>query len=106
MGVPKIFISHAYKDRLLVDAFVNLLTKAGVPEEQIVCSSTPGTQLYVGTSLYSELKKELTSENVFVIFMLSENFMQVRFASTKWELPGFKMPNARSFSCRVFLLPK
>lgn len=74
MDVRKVFISHSYKDRLLVDAFVNLLTKAGIPEEQIVCSSTAGTQLHTGNSLYAELRKELTNDNVFVIFMLSENF--------------------------------
>lgn len=74
MGMQKVFISHAYKDKLLVDAFVDLLTKAGIPEAQIVCSSTPGTQLHTGTSLYAELRKELSNNNVFVIFMLSENF--------------------------------
>lgn len=100
MGVPKIFISHAYKDRLLVDAFVNLLTKAGVPEEQIVCSSTPGTQLYVGTSLYSELKKELTSENVFVIFMLSENFYASPVCLN--EMGAAWIQDAK---CQVILLP-
>lgn len=100
MGVPKVFISHAYKDKLLVDAFVNLLTKAGVPEVQIVCSSTPGTQLHAGSSLYSELRKELTNDNVFVIFMLSENFYASPVCLNEMGAVWI-----RDSKCQVILLP-
>lgn len=100
MGVPKVFISHAYKDKLLVDAFVNLLTKAGVPESQIVCSSTPGTQLHTGSSLYSELRKELTNDNVFVIFMLSENFYASPVCLNEMGAVWI-----RDSKCQVILLP-
>lgn len=74
MSEAKVFISHAYKDRVIVDAFVELLTKAGIPERKIVCSSTPGTQIHAGRPLYAELRRELSNEKVFVIFMLSDNF--------------------------------
>mgnify|MGYP003291373638 CR=1 FL=1 len=101
MGMPKVFISHAYKDRLLVDAFVNLLTKAGIPEEQIVCSSTAGTQLHTGNSLYAELRKELTNDNVFVIFMLSENFYASPVCLNEMGAAWI-----RDAKCHVILLPE
>lgn len=101
MGMPKVFISHAYKDRLLVDAFVNLLTKAGIPEEQIVCSSTAGTQLHTGNSLYAELRKELTNDNVFVIFMLSENFYTSPVCLNEMGAAWI-----RDAKCHVILLPE
>lgn len=100
MGIPKVFISHAYKDRLLVDAFVNLLTKAGIAEEQIVCSSTSGTQLHTGNSLYAELRKELINENVFVIFMLSENFYASPVCLNEMGATWI-----RDAKCHVILLP-
>lgn len=100
MAVPKIFISHAYKDRFLVDAFVNLLTKSGIPEEQIVCSSTPGTQLHTGNSLYTELRKELSHEKLFVIFMLSENFYASPVCLNEMGAAWI-----RDVKCRIILLP-
>lgn len=74
MCEAKVFISHAYKDRKIVDAFVDLLIKAGIQENRIVCSSTPGTQIHTGKPLYAELRRELSNEKVFVIFMLSDHF--------------------------------
>ncbi len=100
MEIPKIFISHAYKDKLLVNAFVNMLTKAGVPESQIVCSSTPGTQLNAGSNLYSELRKELTNDNVYVIFMLSENFYASPVCLNEMGAVWI-----RGSKCQVILLP-
>ena len=100
MPVPKIFISHANKDKLIVDAFVNLLTKAGIPEEQIVSSSTPGTQLHTGKSLYAELKKELSQEKLLVIFMLSENFYASTVCQNEMGAAWF-----RGVTCEVVLLP-
>ena len=112
MGIPKVFISHAYKDRLLVDAFVDLLTKAGITEEQIVCSSTPGTQLHTGNSLYTELRRELTNDKVYVIFMLSENYYAslvclnemgaVWIRDAKYQtilLPGFTFERVKGVIC-------
>ena len=58
----------------LQDAFVELLTKAGIPKRKIVCSSTPGIQIHAGRQLYAELRRKLSNDKVFVIFMLSDNF--------------------------------
>lgn len=76
MGVPKVFISHSSKDKLITDALVELLKKGGIPENQIVASSTPGTQIHTGASLYTELRNELSNDNVFVFFLLSDNFYE------------------------------
>lgn len=100
MSIPKIFISHAHKDKLLVDAFVNLLTKAGIPEEQIVSSSTPGMQLHTGNSLYAELRKELSHEKLFVIFMLSENFYASPVCLNEMGAAWI-----RDVKCGIILLP-
>lgn len=117
MGIPKVFISHAYKDRLLVDEFVNLLTRSGIAAEQIVCSSTPGTQLHTGNSLFTELRRELSNEKVYVIFMLSENFYAssvclnemgaVWIRNAKWQtllLPGFTFEQIRGVICEKGLI--
>lgn len=74
MGTPKVFISHSCKDKLITDALVELLKTAGIPESQIIASSTPGTQIHTGKPLYKELRKELSNNKVFVIFLLSDNF--------------------------------
>lgn len=100
MPIPKIFISHAHKDKLLVDAFVNLLTKAGIPEERIVSSSTPGTQLHTGNSLYTELRKALSHENLFVIFMLSENYYASPVCLSEMGAAWI-----RDVKCEIILLP-
>ena len=100
MPIPKIFISHAHKDKLLVDAFVNLLTKAGIPEERIVSSSTPGTQLHTGNSLYAELRKALSHEKLFVIFMLSENYYASPVCLSEMGAAWI-----RDVKCEIILLP-
>ena len=112
LASPKIFISHSYKDRLLVDALVDLLTKAGIKSEQIVSSSTPGSQLHTGKPLYEILRNELSNEKVFVIFMLSDNFYSskvclnemgaVWIQQAKSEmiiLPGFSFSKVEGVIC-------
>ena len=97
---PKVFISHAYKDRLLVDALVELLVKSGIKSEQIVSSSTPGTQLHTGKPLYEMLRQELSNENVFVIFMLSDNFY-----SSKVCLNEMGAAWIQQSDCEMIILP-
>lgn len=99
-AVPKIFISHAYKDKLLVDALVELLTKAGIKSEQIVSSSTPGSQLHTGKPLYEMLRNELSNEKVFVIFMLSDNFY-----ASKVCLNEMGAAWVREADCEIIILP-
>lgn len=74
MGIPKVFISHSFKDKIITDALVELLKKSGIPKNQIVSSSTPGTQIHTGDPLYKALRKELSNNKTFVIFLLSDNF--------------------------------
>lgn len=74
MGTPKIFISHSSKDKPIVDAFVDLLIRAGVSESDIFSSSTPGTHIRTGADLYECLRSILDDENVFVFLFLSDNY--------------------------------
>lgn len=98
--MPKVLISHSYKDRLLVDALVELLIKSGVKKTQIVSSSTPGTQLHTGKSLYDELWKELSNEKVFVIFMLSDNFYSSKVCLNEMGAAWIK-----DVDCDMMILP-
>lgn len=117
MGVPTIFISHAYKDKALIDAFAAFLARAGIPEQQIVCSSSPGTQLHTGKPLYSELRNVLLNDKVFVFFMLSKNFYSsvvcLNEMGAAWIqnaefreilLPGFAFEQKKGVICEKGLL--
>lgn len=112
MGIPKVFISHSYKDKLLVDALVELLVSAGIDKQKIIASSTPGTQIHTGKSLYRELRTELSNNKAFVIFMLSDNFYSspvcLNEMGAAWIkrlkyrfmiLPGFSFSNIRGVIC-------
>lgn len=70
----KIFISHSHKDKLVADAFVNLLAKSGLDSANIISSSTPKAQFHTGARLYEEIRTALSNPNTLVIFLLSENF--------------------------------
>lgn len=70
----KIFISHSYQDRRIVDALVEFLVRAGVKEDLILSTSTPGTQISTGAPLYSELRNALDGDEVLAILLLSDNY--------------------------------
>lgn len=72
-AAKKLFISHACKDKDMVDAFVSMLTGAGVPDSILFYSSSPGSGIPVGCNIYEYLRRQLIN-NVYVIFMLSENY--------------------------------
>lgn len=72
-AAKKLFISHAGKDQDMVDAFVAMLTGAGVPDSILFYSSSPGSGIPVGCNIYEHLRQQLIN-NVYVIFMLSENY--------------------------------
>ncbi len=108
MESAKIFISHSSKDKLVVDALVELLIRAGINESDILSSTTPGTHLRTGNGLYTELRHILNKDNLFVIFLLSENFYEsavclnemgaVWIKDAKFQymvLPGFSFEKIR-----------
>ena len=71
---PKIFISHCEKDIAVVESFVDLLSHIGLTSDMLFCSSIPGYNIKQGSGdIYEYLRTEF-SNNLFVIFMLSENY--------------------------------
>ena len=71
---PKIFISHCEKDITVVESFVDLLSHVGLTSDTLFCSSIPGYNIKQGSGdIYEYLRNEF-SNNLFVIFMLSENY--------------------------------
>lgn len=55
-----IFISHANKDKDLVEAIVELIEEGiGVPENQIFCSSLKGYGIPVGENFISYIKSQI-----------------------------------------------
>lgn len=74
MNPTKLFISHSLRDKPIADALIGLLTRAGISESNILCSSTPGTHIPTGAPLYKELRNTLISGNAYAIFLLSDNF--------------------------------
>ena len=71
---PKIFISHCEKDIAVVESFVDLLSHLGLASDTLFCSSIPGYNIKQGSGdIYEYLRNEFNN-NLFVIFMLSENY--------------------------------
>jgi hypothetical protein len=74
---PKIFISHASKDIAYIDAFVSLLEKIGIKEQdKLFCSSITGYKIPIGKNIYEYLRNEFKNHELFVIFMLSKNYYE------------------------------
>ncbi|MBS7255994.1 toll/interleukin-1 receptor domain-containing protein [Flavobacterium branchiicola] len=69
----KIFISHSSLDSKYVEKIIDLLETIGVPSNKIFCSSFEGYGIKLGKDFLEQLRNEL-SENVLVIFILSNNF--------------------------------
>lgn len=74
MKKMKIFISHSEKDKDIVKKFVDLLEDIGITEEQLFCSSVPGYWIPTGNDIYEYLEKQFNDNELYVIFMLSDNY--------------------------------
>ena len=106
---PKLFINHSEKDKEIVDAFVGMLERLGVGASQLFCSSISGYGVPQGVGdLYEYIRNEMTSDNLFVIMVLSKNYyrspMCLNEMGAAWVkqakyqsilLPGFKFPNIK-----------
>lgn len=71
---PKVFVSHATIDKNYVSLFVELLEAIGLNENQIFCTSVPGFGIPLDEDIYEYLKRQFNEYNVYVIFVLSENY--------------------------------
>jgi len=75
----KIFISHAVKDKPIVDAFVDLLqTGANIPYDEIFCSSLEGLGIPPGANFIDHIKDEIQSPDM-VIAVISEHYLLSQF---------------------------
>lgn len=106
---PKIFISHAEKDSIIVKKFVTMLERLGVKQSQLFCSSVIGYGIPQGVgSIYDYIRNEMSNDNLFVILMLSKKYysspMCLNEMGAAWLkksqyqsilLPGFKFLNIK-----------
>ncbi len=74
MSNYKLFVSHSGRDSEIADAFVNFMYKIGLSDEQIICTSKPGTHIPAGEDIYDYLKNQLADEKIYAIFLLSDNY--------------------------------
>lgn len=73
---PKIFISHATKDKDYVSALVNLLEDIGLRESQIFCSSASGYGIPLDEDIYEYLKKQFNEFDLHIILVLSNHYFE------------------------------
>ncbi len=73
--LPKVFISHSKEDIDIVDCFVDMLGQIGLNPNNLFCSSANGYGIKQGSGdIYNYLQKEFSSNNLFIIYMLSTNY--------------------------------
>ena len=91
----KIFISHATKDKTLVEEIIELIESIGVESEKIFCSSFEGYGIPLGENFLEQIKQELSSE-VLVLFVLTQNFYESKIClcemGAAWALSKNHVP--------------
>ncbi|HLG35849.1 MAG TPA: toll/interleukin-1 receptor domain-containing protein [Bacteroidia bacterium] len=75
--VSKIFISHASKDKKLVDEFVNQILILGlkVKEDDIFCTSIEGLDIETGEDFRNHIKEKLQDTRL-VILLITPNYKE------------------------------
>jgi len=94
-----IFISHSSKDKLYCDSFVELLEAIGVPESNILYSSSPRHGIPGDNDIFEYLKKHITNR-ITVFYMLSDNYYNSIYCLNEM---GAAWVAQNDFS--IFLLP-
>lgn len=70
----KVFISHSSIDLKYVEPFVDLLADIGLTNDNLFCSSVPDYAIPLNQEIYDYLASLFRNYNLYVIFMLSENY--------------------------------
>ena len=72
----KIFISHSSKDKMIVDAFVTLLTRgAGIAQGDIFCTSIDGMKITNGEEIRKHIQANVNYAD-FAILLASKNYKE------------------------------
>lgn len=92
----RVFISHAVKDKLLVDAFFDLLqTGAGLTPNQTFCSSLEGMGIPAGKNFVDYIKEKVQQPDL-VLLILSPNYLESLFCQCElgagWALSHNMIP--------------
>lgn len=77
--MARIFISHAVKDKEVVEVFVDLLHLGiGIQPDDIFCSSLPGMNIPTGAEFISHIKAQVKNPDL-VLLMISPEFLKSQF---------------------------
>lgn len=71
---PMVFISHSNKDKVFVEALVELLEGIGLDEKTLFCSSIPGYWINLSKDIFEALLTLFNERSLYVIFVHSPNF--------------------------------
>lgn len=71
---PLLFISHSSADEEIASALVTMLRTLGFNKSDLFCSSVPGYDIAEGEYIYETLASKFIDYNIYVIFILSENY--------------------------------
>lgn len=95
----RIFISHSGDDKNYCDAFVDLLEEIGVPEHEILYSSSPRYGVPGDISIFEYLRQHI-ADGTTVFYMLSDNYFHNPYCLNEM---GAAWIAQNDFS--IFLLP-
>lgn len=96
MDRTRVFISHAAKDTLLVDALFDLLqTGAGLTPNETFCSSLEGMGIPAGQNFVDYIKRKVQTPDL-VLLILSPNYLESLFCQCElgaaWALSHNMIP--------------
>lgn len=105
---PLLFISHSSENEDIATALVEMLRTIGFTNKNLFCSSVPGFDIKEGEDIYDCLRSKFEQHDVFVIFLLSEQYYgspaclnemgaawALRTQYSTFVLPGFEIPNIK-----------
>lgn len=105
---PLLFISHSSADEGIASALVTMLRTLGFNKDNLFCSSVPGYDIAEGEDIYETLASKFTDYNIYVIFLLSDNYYMsaacLNEMGATWVLkakystlvcPGFAIPEIK-----------
>lgn len=110
---PCIFLSHSSNDKKYGDVFQTFITGLGVQDEQLIYTSHHSHKIPLNENISDYLQKQFNG-NVFVIFLLSDNFFEsstcLNEMGAMWVtkkdyssayLPKFDFSNPKFRSCVI-----